>query len=266
VELKDGIGPQKPSSFRGYQLLNLRSSRFNLDVIETNPPVDSPENQSRIVGFTVGRIRRLGGYQKHHHVPDAHSDATQNFVRKAGHPDVKAAADQLFADIRSLFGYKRREFDYTCEDGSAWIKTPDFDLQIRVDQCVQDPKNYRLTTEIVALHTESIASDSRLHACFAHHCDQLIVEFAGSIRVEEKIDAFEDIPELADALSYEPDGSAFELKLPKLDLLIEVNESAMTFSLLTFRDLGKLLDHSQQAFDILASAKFSLRLRSGLHG
>ena len=62
-------------------------------------------------------------------------------------------------------------------------------------------------------------------------------------------------------MTYEPDGSAFELKLPKLDLRIQIDESAITFSLLTLRDLGKLIDHSQKAFDILACAKFGLRLR-----
>lgn len=194
-------------------------------------------------------------------MPDGRSDAAQNFVRKAGQPDVKAAADQLYADIRGLFGYKRRAFDYGCEDGFAWIKTPDFDLQIRVDQCPEDAKNFVMTTEIVALHNDAIAADERFHACFTHHCDQLVVAFASPIRVADKIDAIEDIPELADALTYEPDGSAFELKLPKLDLLIEVDESSMTFSLLTLRNLAKLLDHSQKAFDILAGAEFGLRLR-----
>ena len=160
-------------------------------------------------------MRKLGGYQKHHHLPDGHTEAAQNFVRKVGQAEVKEAADSLFANIRSLFGYKRRDFDYTCEDGFAWIKTPDFDLQIRVDQCPQNPKNYLLTTEIVALHAETIATDPRFHNCFTQHCD----------------------------------------------LHIQVDESAITFSLLTLRDLGKLLDHSQKAFDILAKAEFGLRLR-----
>lgn len=208
----------------------------------------------------MGRIRKLSGYAKHHHVPDGHSDAAQGFVRKAGHPNVKNAADQLYEDIRSLFGYKRRDFNYSCEDGFAWIKTPDFDLQIRVDQCEEDPKNYLLATEIVALHNDAIASDERFHACFTHHCDRLVVDFISPIRVEDKIDAIEDIPELAEVLSYEPNGSAFELKLPELDLWIQVNESSMAFSLLTLRNLGKLLDHSQKAFNILASAEFGLRL------
>jgi hypothetical protein len=233
---------------------------FNLLVIKTNSTVDAPVSQSRIVGTTVGRVRRLGGYQKHHHVPDHHSDAAQNFIRKAGQPDVKAAADQLYSDIRNLFGYKRREFDYSCEDGFAWIKTPDFDLQIYIDQNPEDPKNYQLTTEIVALHTTGIAADPRLHDCFTHHCDQVVIEFACPVQVENKIDLFEDIPELAGALSYAPDGSSLELKLTKLDLLIQLNESTMTFSLLTQRKLGKLLEHSQKAFDILADAKLGLQL------
>ena len=62
-------------------------------------------------------------------------------------------------------------------------------------------------------------------------------------------------------MTYEPDGSAFELKLPKLDLHIQIDESTITFRLLTLRDLGKLIDHSQKAFDILACAEFRLRLR-----
>ena len=241
--------------------MNSVFSQFNLTAIKANPPVNPPKNQSRLIGSTLGRIRKLGGYQKHHHVPDGHSDAAQNFVRKVGQAEVKEAADSLFINIRNLFDYKRRDFHYTCENGFAWIKTPDFDLQIRVDQCLHDPKNYLLTTEIIALHTETIATDHRFHNCFTQHCEHLIVEFASPIQVQDKIDTLEDIPELAKAMTYEPDGSAFELKLPKLDLHIQIDESAITFSLLTLRDLGKLLDHSQKAFDILACAEFGLRLR-----
>lgn len=193
-------------------------------------------------------------------MPDGHNDAAQGFVRKVAQPDVKASADSLYNDIKGLFGYKRREFDYSCEDGFAWLKTPDFDLQIRADQCPEDPKNYVLTTEIVSLHNEAIVSDEHFHACFTHHCEQLVVEFAEPVQIEDKIDLIEDMPELAEALSYEPDGSAFELKLPDLDLHIHVDESKITFSLLTLRNLGKLIEHSQKAFDILADCKFGLRL------
>lgn len=194
-------------------------------------------------------------------MPDGHHDAAQSFVRKIGQDDVKAAADRLYMDIRELFGYKRRQFDYSCEDGFALIKTPDFDLQIHVNQCVEDPKNYRLITEITALHSEAIAADERFHTCFTHHCEQLVVDFPSPINVDDKIDAVEDIDALADCLEYAPDGSRFELKLIDLDLLIKVTESQMTFRLLTLRNLGKLLKHSQKAFDILTEAGLHAKLQ-----
>ena len=240
--------------------MNLLQQFNSFDLINNYTEDHSPVNQSRIVGSTLGRIRKLSGYQKHHHVPDVHSDATQNFVRKSGHLDVKKAADSLYADIRRLFGYKRREFEYTCEDGCACIKTPDFNLQIRVDHCTDEVKNYSLSIEITAVHKDSILADERFHDCFTHQCDQLIVELAHPIQIEDKIDALEDLEGLSDALTYRPDCGSFELRLPKLDLLIEVYESQITFQLLTVRNLGKLIDHSQKAFDILADSEIGLRL------
>ena len=205
-------------------------------------------------------MRRLKGFQKSHHLPDGYHDAAQSFVRKIGQEDVKASADQLYIDIRSLFGYKRREFDYTCEDGFALIKTPDFDLQIRIDQAIDEAKNYILTTEVTALHTETIASDARFHTCFSHHCDQLCIEFPSAVNMDDKIDAIEEIPEIADCLDYAPDGSYFELKLPQLDLHIHVTESEMTFHLLTLRNLGRLMERSQKAFEILTEVGLYAKL------
>ncbi|MGJ8640647.1 MAG: hypothetical protein ACSHYA_14755 [Opitutaceae bacterium] len=193
-------------------------------------------------------------------MPDEHHAAAQAFVRKIGHEAVKAATDRLYGDIRELFGYKRRQFAYTCEDGFGAVKTPDFDLQIHVNQSLDDPKNYELITEITALHTTEIASDERFHSCFTYHCDTLVVESCASIDIDDKIDALEAIPELAECLDYAPDGSQFELKLPQLDLHIVATEIDLRFRLLTLRDLGKLLDHSQKAFDILEQANFELKL------
>lgn len=217
---------------------------------------------SRISGCVEGRIRKLRGFQKHHHVPGDVSDATRAFVRRAGQEQVKELADDLYRDIRATFGYKRKEFDYSCEDGQAWIKTPDFDAQIQIDQDEDAAKHYLLTTELVQLHHEAIALDPRLHTCFSAHCDHLVVHFPTPIQVEDKIDAIEAINGLAEHLSYEPDATAFELKLPDLDLLIEVDESSIRFSLLTLRNLGKLLDHSQRAFEILTDCDFDFRLDS----
>ncbi len=216
--------------------------------------------ESRIFGLTTGRTHKLSGFQKNHHIPDAHHPAAQDFVRKVGNELVKSTLDGLYRDIRQLFTYKRKSMAYTCEDGYGLVKTPEFDLQIRIDQCPEDFKNYQLTVEITALHSEEIASDPRFHSCFNFHCDQLIVEPQTRIDVEAKIDAIEEIPEICDNLTYEPDGSALELTLKDLDLNIRVTETDITFSLLALRNLEKLLERSQQAFSILAAAGLEPRL------
>lgn len=230
--------------------------------MDASPTQPATAPSSRITGTVTGRIRKLKGFQKHHHVPDSVNDATRSFVRRVGQEDVKALADDLYRDIRSSFGYKRREFDYSCDEGQAWIKTPDFDATLRVDQDEAEPKLYQLSTDLVQLHNEAIAADPRLHACFSAHCHQLLIHFPTPIQVEEKIDAIEAIDALADCLSYEPDASRFELKLPDLDLRIEVDAFSMHFSLLTLPNLGKLLERSQRAFDILTECGFELRLAS----
>lgn len=222
----------------------------------------SNKAQSLISGSAQGRIRRLQGFRRGHQVPDLQYEAAQDFVRKVGAEDVKLLADRLYNDIREAFGYKRREFDYNCHEGLADIRTPDFSAQIRIDQCDDDPKSYRLTTELTELHNEAVARDPALHACFNNHCDVLCIHFPTGINVEEKIDRIEDNESLAPFLSYEPDGSRFELKLPDLDLRIEVDEVSIRFQLLTLRNLGKLLDHSQRAFEILTDCDFNLRLSS----
>lgn len=223
----------------------------------------APTAQSLIRGSVRGRIRRLKGFRKCHQVPDLQFEAAQDFVRKIGAEDVKLLADRIYSDIREAFGYRRREFNYSCHEGLAEIETPDFSAQIRIDQCPQDPKSFVLTTELTHLHNEAIARNPALHACFNNHCDVLCVDFPAGINVEQKIDIIEDNPALADCLSYEPDGSRFELRLPELDLRIEVDELSIRFQLLTLRNLAKLLEHSQRAFEILTDCNFDLRLTDG---
>lgn len=186
--------------------------------------------------------------------------AAHEFVRKVGAEDVKLLADQIYNSVREAFGYKRRDFDYSCHEGMAQITTPDFSARICIDQCPEDPKCYALLTELNELYRADIAGDPALHACFNPHCDLLTVIFPTGIQVEDKIDAIEDHPALAPFLSYAPDGTSFELKLPDLDLRIEVDETSMCFQLLTLRNLSKLLVHSQRAFEILTACGFNLRL------
>ena len=81
--------------------------------------------------------------------------------------------------------------------GKAPIKSSDFDASIIIDQSDENPKEYRITTELPKLHNELIAADPRPHNCFNAHCDALVVTFPTQIKVADKIDAVKDIEALA---------------------------------------------------------------------
>lgn len=217
--------------------------------------MNAPQLSVCLKGSDFGRIRKLTNFERHHHEPDRFSDAALEFVRRIGHEDVKKSAELLYQKIRRQFAYKRRDFNYTCEDGFATIKTPDFEIEICIDQGIElsEPKNYCISTVVNHLDTDtvSIQQDERFIHCFNAHCDQVIVIFPKVIDLSNKIDQIETIEEFANYLDYAPDARSFDLKLNDQDLHIQVTEMQMSFRLLTYPNLKKLLDHSQRAFDIL---------------
>lgn len=215
--------------------------------------VNLPQLSVHLKGSNFGRIRKLTNFEKHHHEPDRFSDAALEFIRRIGHEDVKRSAELLYQEIRRQFAYKRRDFNYICEDGFASIKTPDFEIEIRIDQGIEvsEPKNYCISTVVKHMYTIEILQDERFIHCFNGHCDQIIVQFPQVIDLRSKIDQIEAIEEFANFLDYAPDASSFDLKLSDQDLHIQVTEMQMSFRLLTYPNLKKLLNHSQRAFEIL---------------
>ncbi|MGB0371915.1 MAG: hypothetical protein ACPGN3_11305 [Opitutales bacterium] len=215
-----------------------------------------------LFGESIGPVRKLAGYKKHHFVPDNHSDATQAFVRSVGSEKIKDLADTLFLTIRHHFELKRKQINYTCEDGYGYLATPDFTAELFIDQDPDNPAQYLETIQISQLHNEAIAQDPRLHACFDPHCDTLKIEFLGPINVEEKIDAIEDIPQLEQYLSYAPDGSFLDLKMREISLHLHIDSHSASFKLIGTRDLATLLTRSQETLNLLAPAGFPKRIHT----
>lgn len=226
----------------------------------TEPVPAQPNCRSFLRGVSAGRIRRLPGFWQGHFVPDACNDAARAFVRRTGHDTVRDLAERLHRDLRGVFGYKRREIDYGCDEGVARIATGLFEADLRIDQDPDAPDCYQLVTELRGLGGAPLAADPRLHACFNPHCDTVVVEFPGSLDVPAAIDRIEDIDGMRDSLDYPADAARFELRPPGLDLHITVTADHMTLQLLRRRDLARLIEASQRALDALAPAGLGLRL------
>lgn len=238
---------------------NLLATTLDLPSKTTNHGAIKPTHTVHLSGNQSGRIRKLSGFNSSHHVPDGHHEAANAFVRRAGAEEVRSLAQKIHADLRQALEYKRRDFDFRDEDGFAVLNTPDFELEIRLDQDSEDAKLYTREVRITKLHRPEIAQNPAFQHIFNAHCHRLSIYFAEQIDLEAKIDALEAIPEVAAGLNYPPDASTLELRLPQLDLILEITTEEMHFQLLTLPNLPKLIEHSQRTFDILTEAGFDLR-------
>lgn len=215
-------------------------------------------HQAYLIGSQHGKIRRLSGFRKGHRIPEDHFDAVQEFVRKIGAEEVRQQAEQLHAGLRSTFAYKRKQLEYVCELGVAAIKTPDFEVNIVVDQAAEDPAAFTLSTQVNAFQNAEILEAPGFASLFDPFCNRCVLEFDSALGLEEKIDAIEANDKLADFLDYEPDGSSFTLTLPNPSLRIVATPHSLTLSLPGQRNLRLLIAHSIAALASFANAGVNL--------
>lgn len=201
---------------------------------------------TRIHGFSTGRIRRLAGFQSFHRVPDRIHAGADQFVQSIGQQELSQQVEQLHADLRQLFGYKRRAMSADCDAGRGLLRTPEFQVDLHIQQDPQSPKQYQIVTEVSVSKGSEIALDPRFHRCFNSLCDTLSFNSAHMLSIADCIDRIEELPELFDALTYPPDLSQLELMLVKMDLSMRCQPHCIEFQLISNRDLAKLLQLSQK--------------------
>ena len=115
---------------------------------------------------------------------------------------VQKLSQSIHAELRRELGYKRLDFDFREEDGYISLMTPGFDLEIRIDQCPDDPKAYLLETRLTRLRDPKLAQNPAFLRIFSPLCNRLHVYLRKPIDLAAKIDALEAIPEITEGLSY----------------------------------------------------------------
>jgi len=202
-------------------------------------------------GVKFGLVRNLSGFQKGHRVPDRHFGATENFVRKIGHEKVQQQADTIFKDLRAAFAYRRKETVYDCVDGAATIKTPDFDVDLSINQDPTDPGGYTTTVEIGNIRTPDVVLSPEFSDVFSDHCDTVVISLSRPLDVEEKIDDIEANASLRGFLDYDAECTSFTLKLTSPNITIHVTENEVTLRLRGSKELSALLQGLQTALGTL---------------
>jgi hypothetical protein len=210
-------------------------------------------------GEEFGKIDRLSGYVKgRHRVPERVNASADSFVQNIGAEEVDQVASALHDEIKSAYGFTRKQLTLESSGGSATIVSPDFRVDITINQHPDDAAQYRILLEVSNFKSPAVITTGNFDTVFSGHCDTLVVQFDRSISLEEKIDQIEEIAELKSHLSYEADLSEFTLSVPGLNLEIKMTESEAVFRIPGSSDVKLLLEDFRDSMKTLTGSGLKL--------
>ncbi len=215
---------------------------------------------SRMVGEKTGRVKDLGGYRKPPQPLGSGSQWEQDFVCSAGHAEVSSHATGIYQQIRELFRFKRKDSSFTHEGSLATITTPDFDVNLSLEQNPDNAGQYLLRTAVSSFRRPEVIDEPDFLKIFSPCCDRVEFDLVKSIDLEQKIDEIEEIDALVDAIDYDPECSWFTLKIPGNGIVIRATSGQIVFSLDEGGDLETLLQKTRAALSRLAGEKILLGL------
>lgn len=143
-------------------------------------------------GSKFGRIDKLLGFAKgRHRVPDKVHRAANSFVESIGAEEVTQIANDLHDEIKGAYDFTRKQLRMENSGGSATITTPDFRVDITIDQASDEAAHYRILVEVSEFRSPSVLTTEEFDKVFSGHCDTLVVQFEKPASVEDKIDEIE---------------------------------------------------------------------------
>jgi hypothetical protein len=206
------------------QILRAKKTKAN--------PQFSQLKQVLLRGQDVGKVKSLKGFLATHRVPKDVNDATESFVLRVGHDDLEEVAEGLFQDIRSGFGYKRKDIKRNIQHDSVQIICKDFDIDIFFSINPDDPSEYIFTFEARNFRPPEIVESKKFNQVFASRFSSLVFEFNQAVDVETIIDFIEKVEGEEISIDYPSDCSSCTINLRELnaDIYIEHREFSITYN------------------------------------
>jgi hypothetical protein len=142
------------------------------------------------------RVKSLSGYRKYHRLPDRVNASGQKFVADLAAEDVKADVDAYYSAIREHLAYKRRDVESSADQGSGFVRTPDFEYSVRVEMAPDDPTMAVWHREVAGIRNPEVILGKAFAAVFGGLFDTLFFEFTQPFDLETWVDRLEEeVPE-----------------------------------------------------------------------
>lgn len=155
--------------------------------------IDSPPSKYSIYFENVrnDNIKNLSGFIKSHTVPYTSNSSSKFFVKSISKEELNSSINRISKILKDEMNYKRREIRFSQEDGSAEFNTPDFTIEISIDQDERTVSQYRRLIKLTNINPNFIITD-RFNDAFSDFFDTLYIEIDSYINVDNIIDFLED--------------------------------------------------------------------------
>jgi hypothetical protein len=162
----------------------------------TADPRLQPLKRGALRNETVMRVKSLSGFRKFHRLPDRVSPSSQKFIADLAAEDIKADIDEKYAAVRELLGYKRRDVEASSDRGSGFVRTPDFEYSVSIEQAPDDPANVIWRREVAGIRNPEVVLGPAFAGVFGELFDALVFEFVKPFDLEAWVDRVEEeVPE-----------------------------------------------------------------------
>jgi hypothetical protein len=164
-------------------------------LLEGEPPPDprlQPLHRASLRAEATAKVKSLAGYRKFHKLPDRVNASSRKFVSDLAADDVKSDVDQVYATVRELLGYKRRDVESSTDRGTGVVRTPDFEYSVSVDMSDDDPTTIVWRREISGIRNPAVILGKAFQQVFGGTFDVLAFEFVRPFDLESWVDRIEE--------------------------------------------------------------------------
>ena len=203
-------------------------------------------------GVKEGAVKNLSGFEKSrgHTPPKFYSDKTQSWVADLAESDIKKEMESYHTSIQAKRLYKRKELIYDePTEGSAAIRTPDFEFTITYSQKADNPAEYRVIRELTRLDKPSLLAEDWFNNLFRRDFDEAVLEFTDSIDVADLIDKIEDAGNID--VDYDANSTYCTITLGGFDGEITITSDSLTYRFNNAETPGEMVLQLEHAHALL---------------
>ena len=143
----------------------------------------------------VGRVRDLKGFRKSFQLPETAGPSSRQFIAKCASEDIRDDLDLRVAVLRDRMQMKRKEIEVQSHsDGSGTVRTDAFEYAVGVELNAADPTTVTWTRELRHIREASSIRSPEFEAAFGELFDELLLDFAAPIDLNDLVDRLEALP------------------------------------------------------------------------